>query len=224
MQNLHEEIVYPQPQDAFSSTRQRTEVYGLDSESSDTESLLDQEDTLEDSTDTSVEETQTKVDDVAEEPSVDEERLRRTCRTEAREDVLRRNPNRAVRFLELLRPHHRYIFVSNLLSAVFSFGDEEDAAFVASMFSSNEIRSLCYGGCDAFIEGFKPEIAVLEDTTIDVIQAYSMMALMLHATGLPRSTVTDIASFIAGTDACERFLDAYSRASPGLDSTDNDDL
>ena len=63
---------------------------------------MDQEDTLEDSTDTSVEETQTKVDDVAEEPSVDEERLRRTCRTEAREDVLRRNPNRAVRFLELL--------------------------------------------------------------------------------------------------------------------------
>lgn len=163
-----------------------------------------------------------KKEEAAEEVSVDEERLRRTCRSEARDDILRRNFARAERFLELLKPHHRHIFISSLLSVVFSFGDEDDAGFVAAMFSNDRIRRLCED-CDAFLEGFRPEMAVLEDTSIDVHEAYSMMALMLHATGLSHSIITDIAAFIGSSDACERFLEACSRTSPSLDHTDHDD-
>ncbi|KAK7691740.1 hypothetical protein QCA50_005140 [Cerrena zonata] len=204
MLNLHDEMVYPQPLDAFSSTRQRIEVYGLD-DGSDVESLSEREDFAE-STEETVEEA------VEEEMSVDEERLRRTCRTEAREDILRRSSIRIQRFFEILKPHHRHIFVSSLLSTVFQFGDEDDATFIAAMFSSDMVRNLCYS-CDAFVEGFKPEITVLEDTSIDVLEAYSMMALMLQATGLSTSTVTDIAAFVGSTDTYERFLEAYSRTS-----------
>lgn len=190
MMHLHDEILYPQPQDAFSSSRQRIEVYGLDVDDSDLESADDLQEDL--------------------------ARILRACDEQARYTIFRRDFIRGVRFFQELRVDDRHLFVSSLLSIVFSSGGFDDAAFIAGLFSRDAIRDLCRYG-DAFIEGFGPSMADLEDICLDVPDAYPMMALMVHSSALSTSVVTDLASLIRPTTSSssnprERFLEAYSFA------------
>lgn len=181
---MHDQALYPRPHDAFSSTQQRIEVYGLDPNDSDFESAVEDDE------------------------GVSTSDIYHTCQTHAKQYILNRQVSEAEQFMRSLNPEYRSIFISYLISTTLNCGDTSDASFVASLFSLDSIRHLC--DRSTFVKGFCDEVTHLEDTSIDVPHANHLMATMLYGSPLNVDAVEELASKLRSLDVKDRLIDTYS--------------
>ncbi|KAI0079297.1 hypothetical protein K474DRAFT_1592343 [Panus rudis PR-1116 ss-1] len=189
LMSILDKVVYPQPQDVFASSRQRIEAYGLDSDdSSDAE-----------------------FSDGAEETGAfASSQLWVACKEHARYCMLRRDVEPAMHLFQRLRPEHRYVFVSCLVSTVLASGDASDATFAGTVLGNQAIQELCREE-EAVTEGFAQELDMLEDTSIDVPKAYILVATILHASALDLSSVETLSSSVLRSrpNVKDKLLDTY---------------
>ena len=153
-----EQVVFPHPQDAFASTSDRIDVYGVDLDDSDAESA-DGED-LDNET----------------------ERVRRTCALHVATFLATRDRSGVLTLLVSLKPTHRGMLVEELVDAALTGGDTSDAYAVGSLLFS--ALSADYNEAEYLVAGLRTQLASLEDTMLDVPHAPHLLACMLHATGL----------------------------------------
>lgn len=156
-QSLLEQITYPQPRDAFNSSRERIEAYGISTDSDD-ESLMETDD-------------------------VDMDRLLQSCRERAGIFFAKRSHTYATRALQDLRPEHRQYFFRQLISDVLHRHDFSDARLVGSLWLLEDTHFLCEED-HTFLRGLEAELLVLADTVLDVPNACQLLATMLHETPL----------------------------------------
>lgn len=183
-----DQALYPRPHDAFGSVQQRIEVYGLDPDDSDFESAAEEEEIQ-------------HADDIYS-----------TCQTNSRQYILNRQSSAVEKFVQALEPEHRHILISYLVSTTLESGGASDATFVATLFSLEGIRCLC--DRNVFIEGFTSEVALLDDTSIDIPQAYQLMAIMLIGSPLNLDAVEELTSNLRSLDVKDRLMDTYTTLDP----------
>ncbi len=185
-----DQALYPRPHAAFASVQQRIEVYGLDPNDSDFESAAGDEAEL--ATD-----------------------VYHSCLTRARQYILNRQTSSVEQFMQALDREYRSIFISYLVTTTLNSGDASDASFVASLFSLDSIRYLCDRA--TFARGFSAEVALLEDTSIDVPQANHLMATMLNGSPLSIDAVEELASKVRSLDVKDRLIDSCATLGPTSD-------
>ncbi len=173
-----DQVLYPQPHDAFSSTRERIEVYGIDLES-DTESMSG-----------------------ADEP-VRTSQLSHACRECVRAFLYNRDCSYIETHMRGLKPSQRPILIRELISSALHGNDFTDAFSIGSLFAIRSIRCLFTG----FPDAFEAELNLLADTTLDVPHASSLMAVVLNGTGLDKQVLeTIISRSLAQDDALREHL------------------
>lgn len=173
-----EQVVFPRPQDAFGSTSDRVDVYGVDLDDSDAESA-DGED-LDNETD----------------------RVRRVCAAQTAAFLATRDRSRVLTLLVSLKPVHRGLLVQELVEAALSGGDAGDASAVGSLLST--ALNSDYNDAESLLEGIQTQIALLEDTMLDVPRAPHLFACLLHATGLALDELEHVAKH--ALQACPQSL------------------
>lgn len=82
-----------------------------------------------------------------------------------------------------------------MVAMALSGGDEADANFVATFLSQPAVRTILRAEGNR-AKAFEPDIAMLEDTAVDVPNAYHLMAIMLRGAGFLPHELEDIASGI----------------------------
>ncbi|KAH8087845.1 hypothetical protein BXZ70DRAFT_910133 [Cristinia sonorae] len=195
MMNILDQVLYPRPHDAFSSSLLRSEIYGIDvsdTVGSDTSS-------------------------VAETPGASYISSNDN-QYNTRQFLLTRDETAALEYLKVLELDQREVFISSLISAALSLGDVSDAQLVASLFSNHGVRQICE--VEVFVNAFAPELSSLQDTIIDVPHATRLLAIMLQGSPLPPSAVERMATTYStaadhGEDGAvapvaERLLETYA--------------
>ncbi|KAJ3551926.1 hypothetical protein NM688_g4430 [Phlebia brevispora] len=112
LMSMLEQVVFPRPQDAFSSIRERVEVYGVDLDDSDAGSIGEEEEELED------------------------DRVRRTCMSCATTFLLKHDVSAVQSLFGILRPIHHTVLVQEFITAALHGNDVADAATVGSILSA----------------------------------------------------------------------------------------
>ncbi|KDQ55088.1 hypothetical protein JAAARDRAFT_195966 [Jaapia argillacea MUCL 33604] len=188
---LLDKITGLEPADIFGSSEEREEIYGFMSGGNE---------------DMVVEEPQTPIS-----PSTERSRITLACDEGARVFLATRSLGPAEAFFQTLLAKDRHIFVRSLVQAALLSNEYSDAELVATLFSLESVRALC-GSVEGFTVGFVAEIEALEGIVLDCPFAYRLAAMMLHACGLSKNAVEDIASRIIIPDnpATQRFLAEYS--------------
>lgn len=154
---LLDQVSYPQPPDAFNSSRERIEAYGIEPDS-DNESAMDTDE-------------------------VDMDRLLRSCRERAAIFFAKRSHAYAQRALQDLLPEHRHYFFQELISDVVQRRDGDDARLVGALWLLEDTHQLCQED-HAFLRGLEAELCALQDTIVDVPDACHTIAAILHETPL----------------------------------------
>ncbi|CCL99196.1 uncharacterized protein FIBRA_01211 [Fibroporia radiculosa] len=197
--NALDKATNPKPNDMF-GTVPRSEIYGLDVEE-------DQDDF-----------------DTPSPPDVPERfsfppKITLQCHEKARAFFSYRQLPTAEEFFSALESKYRHVFVMSLVSSALSSSDHSDAMLVASLFSREPVRKLCWPA-DSFVQGFEHEVFMLEDTSLDIPPAFNLVAIMLHSCGLTRDRVEDLAYRISPREnrARDRFLHEYSALELAEDS------
>lgn len=157
LQSLLDQVSYPQPPDAFNSSRERIEAYGFMSD--------DEEDAPMDTDD------------------IDMARLLQSCRERAAIFFEKRSHAFAERALLDLRPEHRHHFLRQLIADVLQHHDAADARLVGSLWLLETTHRLCEED-HAFLRGLEAELLALPDTVLDVPDACCLIATILHETPL----------------------------------------
>lgn len=169
IQSMLEQVVFPRPHDAFSSTRERIEVYGIDLDDSDAGSVA------------------------AEEEELEEDRVRRTCSTCATTFLTKRD-EAPVRYLfQMLRPTHRTLLVEELITAVLHGNDTSDATAVGMMLASVATTGI-FDEDDSFTDGLNVQLAWLEDTSLDAPRAPQLAAALLYGAGFSMQAIESMAA------------------------------
>ncbi|KDQ20084.1 hypothetical protein BOTBODRAFT_27505 [Botryobasidium botryosum FD-172 SS1] len=118
------------------------------------------------------------------------------AKTKVEEDVKEfwsvRDIGEAVQCFDLLPEEHKHLLVDKLTSKAFD-SKEDDVKLVARLFAQAADKSC---SASAFEKGLFSTMEFVEDISIDVPQAYSFMARLLHGAKLPRETVETLASKI----------------------------
>ncbi|KAI0359671.1 hypothetical protein OH77DRAFT_1518052 [Trametes cingulata] len=199
MMDIHDQCLYPRPRDAFSSDLHRREVYGLGE-------VLD------------------AGTDMVESPPLPSEvrvTLSDRCVKEAKTFVESRDLAKAETFCKSLRTGERHSFLQAVIHETLVNGAEADASMVAAFLTEPSSRFL-FGSEPNLAKAFEPDIALLEDTVLDVPSAYRLMAIMLSAAGFTQCQLEDLASriIIRENVARDRLLDEVAAFSiAGLDET-----
>jgi hypothetical protein len=152
-----DQIAYPQPPDAFNSSRERIAAYGFATDSD--ASLMDTDD------------------------DVDMNRLLESCRERSAIFFEKRSHGYAERALEDLRPEHRHHLFRQLIADVLRRHDCADARLVGSLWLLENTHRLCEED-QAFLQGLEAELLALHDTVLDAPDACRLIATMLHETPL----------------------------------------
>ncbi|KAI0332955.1 hypothetical protein GY45DRAFT_1298028 [Cubamyces sp. BRFM 1775] len=193
MMALHDQCLYPQPRDVFSSDIERSDIYGLRDE-------VELEDDIGDVSGT----VHAKKDN----------KTSGHYLKDAQTFLSSRNLSGAEAAIVNIRSTQRYRLVRAMVSTALSGGDEADANFVATFLSLLAVRTiLCAEGNLA--KAFGPDIALLEDTAMDVPNAYHLMAVMLYGAGFLPDELEHIASriVIKENKARDRLLEHISALS-----------
>ncbi|KAI0653980.1 hypothetical protein C8Q70DRAFT_1048199 [Cubamyces menziesii] len=177
MMDLHDQCLYPQPRDIFSSDIERSDIYGFRDESE-----------LEDD-----------IGDVPGPVNPTHAKTDRKTSVQYLKDVQTflssRNLSGAEVAIIKMRSTQRYRLVHTMVSMALSGGDEADANFVATFLSQSAVRTILRAEGNR-AKAFEPDIAMLEDTAVDVPNAYRLMAIMLCGAGFLPHELEDIASRI----------------------------
>lgn len=187
-----ERVTELEPHDTFGSLQQRTEVYGFD---------LD------------AEEEETSCDSAGEGSSaqaIPAERLQLYCKEKAVSFLTSRKITAAEETFGYLEPQHRHLFVTSLISTALSSNDYADASLVGMLLSLESIRRLSRED-DSIMQGFAAEVALLEDTVLDIPSAYRLTAFMLYACGVGQNAVETLSSqvIVEENDYRDRLVDEY---------------
>ncbi|KAF7799900.1 hypothetical protein EIP86_011142 [Pleurotus ostreatoroseus] len=168
LMSMLEQVVFPRPHDAFSSTRDRIEVYGIDLDESDVGSVGGEEEELE------------------------EDRIRRTCSACATVFFTKRD-EAPVRYLfQMLRPTHRAILVEEFITTALHENDPGDAMAVGSMLSAIATTGL-FDEDNSLTDGLNVQLAWLEDTSLDAPRAPQTMAALLYGAGFSSQVIENMA-------------------------------
>ncbi|QRV97984.1 mRNA cap guanine-N7 methyltransferase [Ceratobasidium sp. AG-Ba] len=100
----------------------------------------------------------------------------------------------AILALEKLPSDHRHVFVDKLIRTAF-IGGNKTVVLAEKLFAS--IAKQGAWSTQVFERGLLPSIETADDTAIDVPHLYEWLARMIHAAGLERSRVEDIAGNIS---------------------------
>ncbi|CAE6475493.1 unnamed protein product [Rhizoctonia solani] len=100
----------------------------------------------------------------------------------------------AIMALETLPSKHRYLLVDKLINASMEDGNKV-VVLAEKLFSVARSRSVISPG--GFERGMLPTIEMADGWSIDVPKTYEWLARMIHATGLDRSRVEEMAGQIS---------------------------
>ena len=198
-----EQVVFPRPHDAFSSTHDRVEVYGVDLDDSDAESAAD------------------------EDPEVDSDRIRRACSLHAITFITNRDISQVESLLQTLRPAHRHLLVEEFVMVALQEDDVGDAFVMGSLFSSPVFSELCMEANSLF-EGLTVQLSSIEDTSLDVPHALRLMAHLLQGTDLPFHSIEhmiarSLAEHIAISNALLAEIRILQDSDPSTDAQESTD-
>ncbi|KAI0365581.1 hypothetical protein BV20DRAFT_1038864 [Pilatotrama ljubarskyi] len=198
MMDIHDQCLYPRPRDVFSSELHRSEVYGFHDD-------LDEDDAIVSPV-------------VLAEAQV---ALLDRCLKEAKACLDSQDLLKAETFCKSLPIRRRYRFLHALIHVTLATGDGRNAHMVATFLTLPSSRILLGSDVD-LAKAFEPDIALLEDTVLDVPFAYRLMAIMLSAAGFSQHELEDLASriIIRENAARDHLLDEVAAFSVGgLDET-----
>lgn len=118
------------------------------------------------------------------------------AKTKVAEDVKEfwsvRDIDEAVQCFDRLPEEHRHLLVDKLVSKAFD-GKEDDVKLVARLFTQASEKSC---SPSSFERGILPTLEFVDDISIDVPQAYSFIARLLHGAKLSQDAVEALASKI----------------------------
>ncbi|CAE6418580.1 unnamed protein product [Rhizoctonia solani] len=123
-----------------------------------------------------------------------EEKAQHRANEDAKEYLALENIDEAILALEALPSEHRHLFVDRLINASMEGGNKA-VVLTEKLFSV--IRSRSVISPEGFERGMIPTISMADDLSIDVPKTYEWLARMIHAAGLDRSRVEEMAGQIA---------------------------
>ncbi|PKI85858.1 hypothetical protein MVES1_000199 [Malassezia vespertilionis] len=131
----------------------------------------------------------------AEDAGLSEEDAKRKIGNDVKEYLAIRDVGEGVQSIESLPSEHRAAFVDALVSAVLDKKEEHvtDAGRLLAALSERQIISEA-----ALVEGFKPQLVYLDDTSMDAPSAYSFMAHLLVDAGIPRAQIEKLGESMEG--------------------------
>ncbi|EUC57481.1 MA3 domain protein, partial [Rhizoctonia solani AG-3 Rhs1AP] len=104
------------------------------------------------------------------------------------------NIDEAIISLETIPSEHRHLFVDQLINASMEGGNKV-VVLAEKLFSA--IRSRSVISPEGFERGIIPTVSMADDLSIDVPKTYEWLARMIHAAGLDRSRVEEMADQIS---------------------------
>lgn len=166
-------MIYPTPKDAFNSSRERIDAYGIGTPHSSVSDAASDSDV-------------SMADD-----SVDMARLEESCAERSALFFERRVHGFAERALQDLRPEHRHFYLRRLIADVLRGSDTEDARLVGSLWLLESTRELVLAN-DAFLVALSAELSALPDTLLDVPHACRLIATIVQETTLDDEMVENV--------------------------------
>lgn len=130
---------------------------------------------------------------VEEPPSMTEDQAKAKVEEDIKEFLQIRDLNEAVGYFESMPSNYRHLLVDKFVSKMDS--KDSDVALIMELFSLASTSGAC--SPTAFEQGFLPTVEALDDISLDVPNAYPVMARLLRASNLSRETVIRLAASIS---------------------------
>ncbi|WFD34925.1 hypothetical protein MCUN1_001771 [Malassezia cuniculi] len=129
------------------------------------------------------------------EPKASEEDIKRKIGNDVKEYLAIRDIEEGVQSIEALAPEHHAAFVDALIANVLDKKQQEvdDAVQLLNALVERNIVSQ-----EALVAGFKDQVTILDDTSMDAPSAYSFMAILLVDSGLSKEQIETLADGMEG--------------------------
>ncbi|WFD28557.1 hypothetical protein MNAN1_003570 [Malassezia nana] len=138
----------------------------------------------------------TKPIDAPTEPSAPSaEDLQRKIGNDVKEFLAIRDLNEGVQSIEALPAEHRASFVDQLVSAVLD--KKQDSVDAAGQLLAQLVEKQVLTE-QQLLDGFQPQVTILDDTSMDAPSAYGFMAQLLVQSTLPRAQIEQLADKMEG--------------------------
>ena len=136
-----------------------------------------------------------KPEEGAEQGELSEEELKRKVGNDVKEYLAIRDLSEGVQSIQALPQQHRAKFVDALAAAVLD--KKQDSVDAAGKLLA-ALREQSVVSTEELAQGFKEQVTMLDDTSMDAPSAYSFMAQLLVDSGLPRDRIEALANDMQG--------------------------
>ena len=130
-----------------------------------------------------------------EQGEISEEELKRKVGNDVKEYLAIRDLSEGVQSIQALPQQHRAKFVDALAAAVL---DKKQDSVDAAGKLLGALREQSVVSTEELAQGFKEQVTMLDDTSMDAPSAYSFMAQLLVDSGLPRDRIEALANDMQG--------------------------
>ena len=131
----------------------------------------------------------------AEAPTPSAEDVQRKIGNDVKEYLAIRDLNEGVQSIEALPAEHRASFVDQLVAAVLDKKQDsvDDAGRLLAQLVEKQVLDE-----QQLMDGFQPQVTILDDTSMDAPSAYGFMAQLLVQSTLPRARIEQLADKMEG--------------------------
>ncbi|CEH11709.1 eukaryotic initiation factor 4f subunit p130 [Ceraceosorus bombacis] len=137
----------------------------------------------------------TKDEAQADEAELSDEEAKRKISNDVKEFIELRDVSEGKMALESLPSSRRGEFVAKIVEVVLN-KKQDDVRDVCKLFTAATESDLISE--EAFVEGLKDQVAFLDDLAVDIPQAYTFVAMLVNAAGLPQERIESLADTIEG--------------------------
>ncbi|PWN41646.1 hypothetical protein IE81DRAFT_324274 [Ceraceosorus guamensis] len=131
----------------------------------------------------------------ADEAELSDEEAKRKISNDVKEFIELRDVSEGKMALESLPSSRRGEFVAKIVEVILN-KKQDDVRDVCKLFIAATASDLISE--EAFVEGLKDQVAFLDDLAVDIPQAYTFVAMLVNAAGLPQERIESLADTIEG--------------------------